>query len=79
MTRSSDEAAVRALYQQLMDGWNQGSGETLYRRSQALRLDPFLMLDEFSSENPDDYVAGFPAHPQRLKPHSWAYQTRSQS
>jgi uncharacterized protein (TIGR02246 family) len=27
MTKSSDEAAVRALYQQLMDGWNQGSGE----------------------------------------------------
>jgi quercetin 2,3-dioxygenase len=29
------------------------------------RLDPFLMLDEFSSENPDDYVAGFPPHPHR--------------
>jgi uncharacterized protein (TIGR02246 family) len=24
---SADEAAVRALYQQLMDGWNQGSGD----------------------------------------------------
>lgn len=29
------------------------------------RLDPFLMLDHFSSENPDDYVAGFPDHPHR--------------
>lgn len=29
------------------------------------RLDPFLMLDEFATENPDDYVAGFPAHPHR--------------
>lgn len=29
------------------------------------RLDPFLMLDEFSSENPDDYLAGFPSHPHR--------------
>lgn len=29
------------------------------------RLDPFLMLDEFSSDNPDDYVAGFPSHPHR--------------
>jgi quercetin 2,3-dioxygenase len=29
------------------------------------RLDPFLMLDHFSTENPDDYVAGFPAHPHR--------------
>lgn len=29
------------------------------------RVDPFLMLDAFSSENPDDYVAGFPPHPHR--------------
>src|SRR2546425_2170237 len=29
------------------------------------RLDPFLMLDHFSTENPDDYIAGFPAHPHR--------------
>jgi uncharacterized protein (TIGR02246 family) len=26
-SRSADEAAIRALYQQLMDGWNKGSGE----------------------------------------------------
>lgn len=35
-----------------------GSGE-------GTRLDPFLMLDEFSSENPDEYLAGFPSHPHR--------------
>ncbi len=35
-----------------------GSGE-------GTRLDPFLMLDEFSSMNPGDYIAGFPAHPHR--------------
>jgi redox-sensitive bicupin YhaK (pirin superfamily) len=35
-----------------------GSGE-------GTRLDPFLMLDEFSSDNPGDYIAGFPAHPHR--------------
>lgn len=29
------------------------------------RLDPFLMLDGFSSDNPDDYIAGFPDHPHR--------------
>jgi redox-sensitive bicupin YhaK (pirin superfamily) len=29
------------------------------------RLDPFLMLDEFGSEDADDYIAGFPAHPHR--------------
>ncbi|MDT3672018.1 MAG: pirin family protein [Aromatoleum sp.] len=29
------------------------------------RLDPFLMLDAFRNENPDDYLAGFPNHPHR--------------
>ena len=28
-------------------------------------LDPFLLLDEFGSNNPDDYIAGFPPHPHR--------------
>jgi hypothetical protein len=45
-----------------------GAGVRLLRsigRQDRLRLDPFLMLDHFSSENPDDYVAGFPAHPHR--------------
>jgi redox-sensitive bicupin YhaK (pirin superfamily) len=45
-----------------------GAGVKL-RRSLAsqpgLRLDPFLMLDEFYSDNPNDYLAGFPAHPHR--------------
>lgn len=31
----------------------------------GLRLDPFLMLDHFSSDDPNDYIAGFPAHPHR--------------
>src|SRR5499426_2990442 len=45
-----------------------GAGVKLRRslgRGDRQRVDPFLMLDEFSSENPDDYVAGFPAHPHR--------------
>ena len=29
------------------------------------RLDPFLMLDAFGSDHPDDYIAGFPDHPHR--------------
>jgi redox-sensitive bicupin YhaK (pirin superfamily) len=29
------------------------------------RLDPFLMLDAFGSDKPDDYIAGFPNHPHR--------------
>ena len=28
-------------------------------------LDPFLLLDDFHSDNPDDYLAGFPWHPHR--------------
>ena len=28
-------------------------------------LDPFLLLDEFGSDNPDDYISGFPPHPHR--------------
>ncbi len=29
------------------------------------RLDPFLMLDAFKNENPEDYIGGFPDHPHR--------------
>ena len=29
------------------------------------RLDPYLMLDAFGSDNPDDYIGGFPNHPHR--------------
>src|SRR5688500_16730941 len=45
-----------------------GAGVKLRRsigQSRGLYHDPFLMLDEFSSENPGDYIAGFPAHPHR--------------
>jgi redox-sensitive bicupin YhaK (pirin superfamily) len=45
-----------------------GAGVKLRRSlgaSQLQRHDPFLMLDEFYSDNPDDYLAGFPAHPHR--------------
>lgn len=29
------------------------------------RLDPYLMLDNFKSDDPEDYIAGFPSHPHR--------------
>ncbi|MBT4782898.1 pirin family protein [Gammaproteobacteria bacterium] len=29
------------------------------------RFDPFLMLDEFGSNDPSDYIGGFPSHPHR--------------
>jgi len=32
---------------------------------QAPMLDPFLLLDDFHSNNPDDYIKGFPWHPHR--------------
>lgn len=46
----------------------EGAGVTVYRTigTPGLRqLDPFLMLDYFNSDNPDDYIAGFPEHPHR--------------
>ena len=45
-----------------------GAGVKLKRSigtPEANYIDPFLMLDEFGSENKDDYVAGFPPHPHR--------------
>jgi len=45
-----------------------GAGVKLRRslgQSQFSRLDPFLMLDEFSSDDAADYIAGFPSHPHR--------------
>lgn len=45
-----------------------GAGVKLLRSLGArpdLRLDPFLMLDEFSSDDAQDYIAGFPPHPHR--------------
>src|SRR5919205_3335319 len=43
-----------------------GAGVKLRRSlGNGVRHDPFLMLDEFSSDNPNDYIAGFPAHPHR--------------
>jgi quercetin 2,3-dioxygenase len=45
-----------------------GAGVKLRRSlgsQRGLHVDPFLMLDEFYSDNPDDYLSGFPAHPHR--------------
>jgi len=45
-----------------------GAGVKLRRsigQSSAGLTDPFLMLDEFGTDNPDDYIAGFPPHPHR--------------
>ena len=45
-----------------------GAGVKLRRSigsQRGLYLDPFLMLDEFGTDQPGDYIAGFPAHPHR--------------
>lgn len=47
---------------------NDGAGVKLVRvLTQELqrRLDPFLMLDAFRSDDPNDYIDGFPEHPHR--------------
>src|SRR5213083_813765 len=46
----------------------EGAGVHLHRAfgaAEVPRLDPFLLLDDFRSENPAEYVAGFPWHPHR--------------
>lgn len=62
MTARSVQRVIRAL------ATSDGAGVKLLRSlgsQQDARLDPFLMLDEFGTENPDDYIAGFPSHPHR--------------
>jgi len=47
---------------------SEGAGVTVYRTIGTLALrnfDPFIMLDYFSSDNPNEYIAGFPPHPHR--------------
>lgn len=37
----------------------------MFSREEAELLDPFLMLDHFGSDRPEDYLPGFPMHPHR--------------
>jgi redox-sensitive bicupin YhaK (pirin superfamily) len=62
MTKRVLQSVIRAIPA------SDGAGVKLMRslgQSQMARLDPFLMLDCFSSEEASDYIAGFPAHPHR--------------
>ena len=62
---SQTRRVVRVVQPQMV---TEGAGVRLLR-SIATRtldyLDPFLLLDHFGSDNPDDYMAGFPMHPHR--------------
>jgi hypothetical protein len=46
----------------------EGAGVRLYRAFgsyEVPQFDPFLMLDDFRAQKPEDYLAGFPTHPHR--------------
>lgn len=64
--RESESKKVSSLVQGVPT--NDGAGVKLTRiigSGQLKMLDPFLLLDCFESDNPDDYIAGFPPHPHR--------------
>jgi quercetin 2,3-dioxygenase len=70
LTLSAEPVAASRTVERLLAGQraSDGAGVRLNRLlAQPLqrRLDPFLMLDAFLSDDPDDYVAGFPEHPHR--------------
>jgi quercetin 2,3-dioxygenase len=63
------ELAARSV-QRVVQGMptSDGAGVRLRRvigQPQLPDLDPFLMLDEFGTDKPEDYIAGFPDHPHR--------------
>ena len=66
MTRVTQARGVERLV--LGQDTQDGAGVRLTRvlsHDLQERLDPFLMLDAFGSDNPGDYIAGFPNHPHR--------------
>ena len=72
MTQQVDSERVRQArgVERLVNGQfvTDGAGVKINRvltQSLQRRLDPFLMLDAFGSDNPGDYIAGFPEHPHR--------------
>jgi redox-sensitive bicupin YhaK (pirin superfamily) len=62
-------ATIRAIQQLFRSQPTvEGAGVKLKRAfgsAQLPRFDPFLLLDDFHSNNPNDYLAGFPMHPHR--------------
>ncbi|MDH5784874.1 MAG: pirin family protein [Chromatiales bacterium] len=65
----SESAKIRRVAQVVAgQATSDGAGVNLMRMFPSMELDmldPFLMLDNFSSNDPDDYLAGFPPHPHR--------------
>ena len=69
-TTDKHNVEVTRTIEQLVAGQatSDGAGVKLTRvltQNLQHRLDPFLMLDAFGSDQPDDYITGFPDHPHR--------------
>jgi len=57
----------------------EGAGVHLKRAfgfHEVRQFDPFLLLDDFRSDNPDHYLAGFPWHPHRGIETNWRFLLR---
>lgn len=70
IVESGDQVHQSRTIERLVNGLatSDGAGVKLTRvltQSLQHRLDPFLMLDAFLSDDPGDYIAGFPDHPHR--------------
>lgn len=73
MSENSDKERVEEKHRKLIKtvdavAASDGAGVKLNRSLGSHLLpdfDPFLMLDEFRSDDPSDYIAGFPSHPHR--------------
>jgi redox-sensitive bicupin YhaK (pirin superfamily) len=69
MNAALDPSPEREVIKQLRGlPTSDGAGVKLTRvigQPNLQELDPFLLLDEFGTDNPGDYIAGFPAHPHR--------------
>jgi len=69
MNSSSNLIQGRGIEQQVIgQATRDGDGVKLTRvltQAHQRRLDPFLMLDNFGSDDPNDYGGGFPDHPHR--------------
>ncbi len=69
-TTTSSSVSSSRVVERLVQGQatSDGAGVKLVRvltHDLQRRLDPFLMLDAFGTENPGDYIGGFPDHPHR--------------
>ena len=69
MNHSNTSFQGRRVEQQVIgQATRDGDGVKLTRvltQAHQRRLDPFLMLDNFGSDDPNDYGGGFPDHPHR--------------